>query len=525
MSRLSSPKQLVKLHKRLQKAVRSQQLARSAVMAAAATSGIAAGAPQTIERRSAGQTGTLSNWNPRRVDQLKASREREAIVKRALDLEANDPHVSGLIESMNINTIGIGFTPQSRMRQDQLPIDAEAVKALQRQAEWNFALWSKECDLQGTKHFTDICLVGDRSMLVRGEYLILPRMVKGLGRFQLKLQVVDPLRLSTPIDKVRSDRIIDGVEVDGAGRKTHLWIHNNPSLPHQRNSANYTRIRIRVGHRLQALHGFIEKEPDQYRGQVFFSPAMKFFRDLSDHLDAELVANIVTSAVALFIASPHPDAAALAAAGGINNLRQTLPGGQRIQEVVPGGIYYGEPGQKPETLEHNRPGDNFAPFVEVILRAASSCAGIPYEVAAKKYGEMNYSSARAALLEAWRVFGHRQDWLGRHLCQPCWDMVQEEAYLLGMFDPPQFYLHREAYCQAAWVPQGHGQIDPVKEAQANILKLKYNMTTQTAIAAEDGKDWEGDIAEVRLKEREIETACGLVYPDAQKTGAGKENAK
>ena len=501
-------------------------VARRAVTVAAAslTGGVVATAPQSIERRSAGSSGTLVNWNPRRVDHAAASREREAIVKRALDLDANDPHVSGLIESMNINTIGTGLTPQSRMRADQLPVAADDVKLLQRQAEWNFALWTRECDARGTKHFKDICLVADRSMLVRGEYLILPRMLKSRGRFSLRLQVVDPLRLSTPSDKQRSERIIDGVEIDGIGAPTHLWIHNDPSKPLQRNSANYIRLPIMAGHRPQALHGFIEKEPDQYRGQVFFSPAMKFFRDLSDHLDAELVSNIVTSAVALFISTPWPDAAALAAAGGVGQYFTNLGTEKRIQEVVPGGVFYGQPGQEPKPIANNRTGDNFVPFVETILRAASSCAGIPYEVAAKKYGEMNYSSARAALLEAWRVFGHRQDWIARHLCQPCWDMVMEEAWLRGMIELPEFYGRREAWCQAVWIPQARGHIDPVKEAQANILKKKYNMTTQTAIAAEDGHDWESDVAEVLAADREIEQRCGLEYPDAAKKGAGKDNA-
>ncbi len=275
------------------------------------------------------------------------------------------------------------------------------------------------------------------------------------------------------------------------------------------------------GHRQRVFHGFMEKQPDQYRGEVFFSPAMKFFRDLSDLLDSEVVSNIITSALALFIKTPEPDAAAIAAAGGVGNIQKNASG-KMYEDWDAGQILYGRSGEEPELLSANRPGDNFVPFIETVLRAASSCAGIPYEVAAKKYGDMNYSSARAALLEAWRVFGQRQEWLIRHFCKPVWSMLMEECWLRDYIEMPKFYSHMDAYCQSKWIVPPKGHIDPVKEASANIMKWKYKQKTQTDIAAEDGRDWEEDVAMVLAHEQEIERQHGLVYPTST---TGKPNAK
>ena len=61
------------------------------------------------------------------------------------------------------------------------------------------------------------------------------------------------------------------------------------------------RIEARRGHRLRVLHGFITNDPEQIRGMPLFAPAIKFFLDLNDYLDAELVSNIVTAAFALFV--------------------------------------------------------------------------------------------------------------------------------------------------------------------------------------------------------------------------------
>lgn len=480
------------------------------------------GPPIMVSRKSAGNSGTLSNWNPRKVIKSQIPRSREKIVTRALDLEANDPHVSGLIESINVNTVGVGFRAQSKIKVDMTPLPRGMADLLQKSAEWEWELFSKNCDIQKKKQFADICALVDRCMLNRGEYLVVTKMVPRSGRHDLKLMVVDPLRLKTPSDKTTDPHIIDGVHIDKYGAPVGYWIHDCPNKPHQLTSKSFKYIKAFHGHRKIVFHGFHEKSPDQYRGEVFFSPAMKFFKDLSDLLDSEVVSNIITSALALFIETPDPTAAARAAAGGA---APAADGSPQYEDWDAGQVMYGRHGEKPHMLSANRPGDNFVPFIDTVLRAASSCAGIPLEVAAKNYKDMNYSSARAALLEAWRVFSFRQDWLIRHFCAPVWSLLLEECYLKSYIDYPHFYSHREAYSVSKWIVPPKGHIDEVKAVTSSILKLKNNMTTQTKIAAENGMDWQEDIAEERSREQEQEERLGLEYPQTTKTGKDVKNAK
>ncbi len=181
-------------------------------------SGPKAGPPQIIERRAAGSQGTMSNWNPRVVPESVMPRSRVKIVERSLDLEANDPHVAGLIESININTVGSGFRAQAKIKSDQVPMVPAQISLTQRQQEWEWKLFSKNCDITQKKHFEDYCLLMDRCMLNRGEYLVVARMKKKKSdRHALKLQIVDPLRLKTPSDKLNDPMIIDGVQVDSDG--------------------------------------------------------------------------------------------------------------------------------------------------------------------------------------------------------------------------------------------------------------------------------------------------------------------
>lgn len=481
----------------------------------------------------ASRIGTLQNWNPRRLNTAAEAREREAIALRAMDLNGDDPHVAGLIESMNINTVGTGFRPQSHIRHDVIPslsgVDDKEITRLQRLAEWNFSVWSREADIQGTKHFNDHLLLADRTMLVRGEYLVLVRMPNRRTRrhcqYRLCLQAIDPLRLKTPSDKMRQDNIVDGVEIDVNGMPVAYWILKATARNGAHSSENFARIPARRGHRPQVLHGFIQKDPEQFRGYVFFAPAMKLFRDLSDHLDAELVSNIVTSAAALWVNAPDPTTTAMAAAGGADQFLQKYmeDSNRQYEEINPGAIYYGKPGEKPEVLSHNRPGSNFVPFIETILHAAASCGGVPYEVATRRYAGMNYSNARVALGDAWRVFKHRQDHESRHFCQPCWDMVMEESHLRGGFEVPDYYANRIAYNWCKWIPQAKGKIDPLKEIQAYILGYKYNMENLSSIFADAGKDWEEELRQ-RAKENSFAELLGLDIPTDIPSAVSKENA-
>lgn len=116
---------------------------------------------------------------------------------------------------------------------------------------------------------------------------------------------------------------------------------------------------------------------------------MKFFRDLSDYLDFELVGAIVAASFPVFIETANPDLAS----GGFSNTTTK----QKYQEFSPGGVFYGAYGERPHVLNSNRPGDSFAPFVERLLRAVGASVGLPYEVVAKDFSKTNYSSARAAL--------------------------------------------------------------------------------------------------------------------------------
>jgi lambda family phage portal protein len=246
--------------------------------------------------------------------------------------------------------------------------------------------------------------------------------------------------------------------------------------------------------------------PDQTRGIPFFSPVLTYFKDLADYLEAELVTARIAACFSIFVKKEQAYEAAL------GNTDSTNAKAQRIQEFEPGLIEYLNPGESIESFSPQRPGGSFEPFVNRILRSISTALGLPYELVAKDFSQTNYSSARAALIEAMKYFRTRQAWLERKLCQPTWELVIEEAYLKGKINATNFYKDPASYTRAIWISPGSQWIDPLKEVKASKEAMDGNITSLADVCASQGKDWE-EVMEQKAREarkkKELEDKYGV----------------
>ena len=91
---------------------------------------------------------------------------------------------------------------------------------------------------------------------------------------------------------------------------------------------------------------------------------------------------------------------------------------------------------------------------------------------------------------------------------------------------PAFYggMNAEAYSNCEWIGAGRGQIDPVKETQAAILKIKAGLSTrENEIAQMSGGDWRR-VARQIAREMELDRKLNIpsVYDNADTTDT--ENA-
>jgi len=465
-------------------------------------------------RRAAKREGSMKNWNPRQLmSRQEEAMERTRIVERSIDLTNSDPHAAGIVETFATTVVGSGLTPHPTLDPEILGMKKEEVRQIQAQQRAVFQEWAPFADAGGRLSFGSIQFLMQRSLLQFGEYLVLLPMMNDTTRpYSLACQVIHPLRLKTPTDLASKGNIKEGIELGKYGEAIAYWIKKAFSGGFLNrlsdDSKNFLRIPTKQGHRWKVLHGFMAQDPEQVRGIPFFAPALKFFRDLNDFLDAELVSNVVTAAFALFIEAgdgmdPNVLASALA---GIEEAG-TNPDGSakttRYEELDPGGIMYGNQGEKPHAISANRPGATFEPFVTVIKKAIALSVNMPYPVVFKDVGGTNFAGFRSAMLDAWRVFMAQRQWLGQE-CQKPYTMLMEEAYLRGRLAVKDFYGRMHAITRVEWRGTPKGDIEPVKAAQADKMLIESRLKTRAEAIAERGGDLRTTLEQLEEEEELLE---------------------
>ena len=462
-------------------------------------------------------------WNgPQVYSDNQEANERIIMQRRAADLAANDWVAHAAIDTISSNAVGTGLKPNSNIPTKMLGISESEAQAIGEQMEWAFHLWSEEADLRGMLHFYDLQLFGLQQILSLGEMIHIPVMLSKAEQtkynlnFSMHLQAISPSRLLTPSDLLTDSSVIDGVRISEFGRP-ELYYILNPKSNYKENSAmlnshysynlaDYTEIRSQIAHRKGIFHLFRHETDEQYRGVSAFSKGMGLMRNLDEVIAYELISQKMAAAFPVFVSLKDNSSFPIEVQNqmGMNN-------GERersyFQEVQEGSILYGEEGEEPHILESKRPSANFSAFVDIVTRSISASLGIPFESLTKDFSKTNYSSARAALNEAWKVYNYYRKWFSRLYCQPVWEMVIEESYLRGMIklpkSAPNFYEQRKLWCNADWIGPSRGHIDPVKEINATILKLDNNLMTYREAWAELGGDFEDSYGQMRTEKEKI----------------------
>lgn len=486
----------------------------------------------SYRKDAAKKVGSLKNWTPtKNYGAYAEASERLTIVERSVDLCNNDPHAAGIIQTFASTEIGEGLVPSINFDPDILGIPKEQIREIQKQQKNIYWTWYKYADAGQRLNFGQIQYLVRKSMLKYGEYLVLlPMIVDETRPYALACQIINPMRLKTPSDMTGDDSIRDGVEIGQYGEPIAYWIKKSEGvsgfyLDDSKN--NFLRISAKQGHRYKVLHGFVSDDPEQVRGTPFFAPAMKYFKDFNDLLNAELVSNVVTAALSYFIETStgtDPLFPAQNFATSTDSYYDDSGNSRdvRYQEVFPGQVMYGNTGEKPHLLSAARPGVTFEPFTRIIKKSLAQSLNIPYAVLFKDVENVNFAGFRSAMLDAWRVFSMNRVWMGDNFCQPIYTMLMEEGYLRGQLNITNFYDIMGTITDVDWRGSPKGDIEPIKAIKADILAIENNLKTREEVIAERGGDYR-TVFEKLSEEKELLEKLNL--NDLGEDGENKEGTE
>jgi lambda family phage portal protein len=424
--------------------------------------------------------------------------ELQPMVSRSRDLIRNNGVAQGAMQTITDNVVGVGLRLVATPDYVQLGWTREQAADWARNVESLWRSWADttDCDAGRSLTFAGLTTQVYRGSLTNGEGLALPLWLPQAGcKFSTRLQVIESDRLCNPNDRLDNLAMRGGIEVDSYGAPQSYWIrttHPGDVLNMGAVPGKWEQIPARTSWgRLRVIHLHDKERAGQSRGKPLLTPVMAAFKQLDRYQNAELDAAVLNALIAAIIETPAT----------MEDLSQLLGGPDQVaafwkdnatqrMKLESGTMVPLLPGEKLSSFNSGRPVAGFEAFVNAMLRYIAAGLNIPYELLLKDFSKTNYSSARAALMEAWRYFKGRRDWLATYWARPVYELWLEEAVNAGLVDAPGFYVNRAAYCRCRWIGSGRGWIDPVKEAQATQLRLATGISTLELECAEQGQDWE-----------------------------------
>jgi lambda family phage portal protein len=445
--------------------------------------------------------------------------ELPTLVARSRDLVRNNGVAAGAIQTLVDNVVGTGLRLSALPNYRALGKDKTWADEWSRQVEALWRSWaeSTDCDAAQSLTFAGLTTQVFRSSLVNGEALTLPLWLPHRDHgvhthFATTLQLVDTDRLANPPHKNDNKHLRGGIEINRYGAPKAYWLSKtHPSDPVSGLSikpSQWQRIpRYTNFGRLRVIHVHDRERTGQHRGKPLLTAVMPLFKMLDNYEHSELQAAVMNAMIAAFVETPLDGESVSELFGGSsedymaarNGWRTTLKGGA----VIP--IF---PGDKVSPFTPSRPNAAYPSFVDNVLRHIGTGLNLPTELLRKDFSQTNYSSARAALMEAWRFFLGRRQWLATYWAKPVYELWLEEAINKNMIEVPNFYQNKALWTRCKWIGPGRGWIDPVKEAQASQLRMAIGLSSLEDECAVQGLDWE-EILEQRKREQDKLDELGL----------------
>ncbi|TCK43993.1 lambda family phage portal protein [Paraburkholderia sp. BL8N3] len=468
----------------------------------------------------------MRDWNPvlwSPDGELNPYRDR--IVSRVRDLVRNDGWASAAVTRTLDNVIGADFRPISKPDHRALAA-MTGIKAFDhvwadefgRALEAGWRTWAEDpahfCDAQRKLTVPQMMRLAFRHKIVDGDALgILQWMPERLprgARYATVLQLIDPDRLSNPQQNFDRQTMRGGVEVDEYGaplayhiRKAHQgdWFSGGKQVTWERIAAETDWGRPIV------VHDYDFDRASQHRGGAgILTPVLQRLKMLIKYDGTELDAAIINAIFGAYVTSPFDKQLVTEALGdgeeaeaynGYQDARADFHdktdlrlGGARLPILFPG--------ETINTVSATRPAGNFAEFENAMLRNVAAGTGMSAQQITQNWADVNYSSYRAAALEAWKTFDRRRSDFGRGFGQPILCAVAEEAMDLGELPlpagAPEFLAARAAYTRAWWIGPGRGYVDPLKERQGAALGIESGLSTLEDESAQlSGNDWRDNV--------------------------------
>lgn len=384
---------------------------------------------------------------------------------RMRDLTRNNPMAAQAVQVLVNNIVGPGIRPRASTGNDEL----------NKQVDKLWAEWSQKCDAHGHTDFHGLTALAVREMIEGGDLFAVKRPQsrarQGGVPLKVELREADHLDASRFDNRPEGGRISQGIEYSENGQRAGYWMF--PDHPGD-NSPIFTRRLESVRIPADRVAHLFERQRVQSRGAPWGVPAMRAIRDVDDWQHAELTRKKTEAClVGVVFGDEDMDSGVTAAV--------TDADGNAIEEWSPGLVAYARGGRD---IKFNQPANAGGVYEwhRVQLHIIAAGFRVPYALMTGDMSQANFASSRVGLNEFRRMVDQLQ-WqtVIPMFCQPIWDWFIEMAQTNG--DLPM-----GAPITAEWAPPRFESVNPLQDAQADLLETRAGFATPQQQIAKRGYD-------------------------------------
>lgn len=446
----------------------------------------------------------IGSWSPLGLDvnQLIAA-SNPRLRSRVRDLVRNFPPFARAVNAIVAFTVGRGARFQSMAT---LP-DGSPAYDLRKKIEDRFRLWMERADATGRLHFYELQALAKRQECECGEFVGVYVSPRDRERHPLAVQLYEPENLAGWSLKGQAPHtdVYQGVEYDvrtGEPIAYHFqtaWVWEGGFRTWREDAKN-------------VLHGFQMLRPGQLRGVTPFAPAILLAKDMGDYTESELDAAKMAAKWLGFVKSGDPAFSQAVRGMGPGGASSQRPELEEVENAI---VEYLNDGED-VTFAPNfqRPGDSFDRFSRFALRMVAITMDLPYEILSGDYTNINYSTSKASRNDFKMFLAQHQFRMEQHFIRPIYHRWLDfealtQPYLKG------YWLDRQRFRKAMWIPAGMPSVDPLRDGKAAIADVEAGLRSPQMVILGEGHDPEEVVAQ-RASWLEMCRAAGL---DATTGGA------
>ncbi|MCE5306765.1 MAG: phage portal protein [Acidobacteriales bacterium] len=412
-------------------------------------------------------TGTghaVAGWNPgdTAINALIAG-GGDSLRRQSRDMARRNAWARNAIDSYVANSVGAGIIPQPKHPDPKV----------KEQLQQLWLRWTDEADASGLTDFYGLQALACRTSIEAGECFARkrPRLASDGLTVPLQIQLLEPEYL--PLTDVSGgggkvpagNQVRWGIEFDKIGRRAayHFYREHPCETPLFFGGLQQTRVPAD-----SVMHLFKPLRPGQHRGETWMAPVLLALHELEKYDRATLVKQAISTMVVFF----ESDQSGEMGTPAFGRDDESDSSGMPLQGLQPGAYVQVPHGR---TVDHSKPpdvGTMYVDFMRVQLRKIAAGLGLTYEQLTGDLTGVNYSSIRAGLLEFRRrceAFQHQV--MVFQFCRPVWRAWIEAAALAGVIDARDYAKNPAYYLDVEWQPQAWDWVDPLKDAEAEILLI------------------------------------------------------